>query len=214
MVAQPLGQAEVPAGRDVGLPRVVDPARPDRDRLLVQRRPVPEHVAGLLDAVVVPGPVRSRCGTTPRSVRDVPDVPLSILTVLIAVPLGTAFAIGIDRWRGRPASSANFFMLFSFVMPEIILGVSLFLLFSNLLEDAVRLGTTAQMLGLVTFQLSYPFIIVRARLLSIGSEFEEAAPGPRRLADPGVPRGPAADARRRRSSRASRSCSRTRSTTS
>ena len=30
-------------------------------------------------------------------------------------------------------------------------------------------------MGLVTFQLSYPFIIVRARLLSIGPEYEEAA---------------------------------------
>jgi spermidine/putrescine transport system permease protein len=100
---------------------------------------------------------------------------LSLLTVLIAVPLGTLFAIGIDRWRGRPASGANVFMLFSFVMPEIILGVSLFLLFTNLLDNLVRLGTTAQLLGLVTFQLSYPVIIVRARLLSIGPEFEEAA---------------------------------------
>jgi len=100
---------------------------------------------------------------------------LSIVTMVVAVPLGTAFAIGIDRWHGRPAATANFFMLFSFVMPEIILGVSLFLLFSNLLEGVMRLGTTAQILGLVTFQISYPVIIVRARLLSIGPEFEEAA---------------------------------------
>ncbi|HYZ14494.1 MAG TPA: ABC transporter permease [Actinomycetota bacterium] len=100
---------------------------------------------------------------------------LSLITVLLAVPLGTAFAIGIDRWRGRPASTANFFMLFSFVIPEIILGTSLFLLFTNLLRNAVSLGTTAQVIGLVTFQLSYPVIIVRARLLSIGPEYEDAA---------------------------------------
>ena len=100
---------------------------------------------------------------------------LSIVTMIVSVPLGTAFAIGIDRWRGRPAATANFFMLFSFVMPEIILGVSLFLLFSNLFEGVVQLGTTAQILGLVTFQISYPVIVVRARLLSIGAEFEEAA---------------------------------------
>jgi len=100
---------------------------------------------------------------------------LSTLTVLLAVPLGTAFAIGIDRWHGRPASTANFFMLFSFVMPEIILGVSLFLLFQNLFKNAIHLGTGAEFLGLVTFQMSYPVIIVRARLLSIGPEYEEAA---------------------------------------
>jgi spermidine/putrescine transport system permease protein len=100
---------------------------------------------------------------------------LSFLTVLFAVPLGTAFAIGIDRWHGRPAKTANFGMLLSFVVPEIILGVSLFLLFTNLIDNLVPLGTFAQTLGLVTFQLSYSVIIVRARLLSIGPEYEEAA---------------------------------------
>jgi spermidine/putrescine transport system permease protein len=99
---------------------------------------------------------------------------LSSLTMLIAVPLGTAFAIGLDRWRGRVAAGANFAVLLSFVMPEIILGVALFLLFTNLFKDLVHLGTFAQILGLVTYQVSYPVIIVRARLLSIGKEYEEA----------------------------------------
>jgi spermidine/putrescine transport system permease protein len=65
-------------------------------------------------------------------------------------------------------------MLLSFVLPEIILAVALLFLFTNLLK-AVQLGTIAQLLGLVTFQLSYPVIICRARLLSIGNEYEEAA---------------------------------------
>jgi spermidine/putrescine transport system permease protein len=98
---------------------------------------------------------------------------LSFLTMLIAVPLGVAFAIGIDRWRGRLAKGASFLMLLTFVMPEIIIGVAMQLVFQHLLK-AVHLGTTAQVLGLVTYQISYPVIIVRARLLSIGKEFEEA----------------------------------------
>jgi len=100
---------------------------------------------------------------------------LSILTVLIAVPLGTLFAIGIDRWHGRPARSANFLMLLSFVVPEIILGVSLYILFTALFKNVIPLGTNAQLLGLIAYQISYPVIIVRARLLSIGPEYEEAA---------------------------------------
>ncbi|MGQ0669444.1 MAG: ABC transporter permease [Actinomycetota bacterium] len=103
------------------------------------------------------------------------SVKLSVLTMLIAVPLGTSFAIALDRWRGRPASVANFAMLFSFLIPEIIVGVSLFLVITFLLRDFVKVGTTAQVIGLVTYQLSYPVIVVRARLLSIGKEYEEAA---------------------------------------
>jgi spermidine/putrescine transport system permease protein len=98
---------------------------------------------------------------------------LSFLTMIIAVPLGVAFAIGIDRWRGRLATGASFLMLLTFVMPEIIIGVSMLLVFQHLLSF-VHLGTNAQVLGLVTYQISYPVIIVRARLLSIGKEYEEA----------------------------------------
>jgi spermidine/putrescine transport system permease protein len=99
---------------------------------------------------------------------------LSFLTMFIAVPLGVLFAIGISRWRGPAPAGANFLMLFSFVIPEIIIGISMFLFFTYTLKF-IHLGTSAQLLSLVTYQISYPVIIVRARLLSIGKEYEEAA---------------------------------------
>jgi len=99
---------------------------------------------------------------------------LSFLTMFIAVPIGVAFAIGISRWRGPAPAGASFLMLFSFVIPEIIIGISMFLFFTYLLK-VVHLGTGAQLLSLVTYQVSYPVIIVRARMLSIGREYEEAA---------------------------------------
>jgi spermidine/putrescine transport system permease protein len=99
---------------------------------------------------------------------------LSLYTTVIAVPLGVAFAIGVDRWRSRPASVANFVMVFSFVIPELIFGVALFFVF-NTMFTSVHLGTLAETLGLVTWNLSWPAIIVRARLVSIGRQYEEAA---------------------------------------
>lgn len=99
---------------------------------------------------------------------------LGLLTTLVAVPLGVAFALGLDRWRGRVPAGANIVMLLSFVIPEIVLGVGLFAMVS-LLATPFTLGTTAQVVGLVTFQLSYPVVIVRARLLMIGPQYEEAA---------------------------------------
>ena len=99
---------------------------------------------------------------------------LSILVVLIAVPFGVLFALGLDRWRGRAAGSANFVMLFSFITPEIAVGVGLFLLFTQALHPHLQ-GFPAQVLGLSMYEMAYAVIIVRARLLSIGREYEEAA---------------------------------------
>jgi len=99
---------------------------------------------------------------------------LGLLTTAVAVPLGVIFALGLDRWRGRLPAGANILMLLSFVMPEIVLGVGLFYMVT-LLQTPFDLGTIAQVVGLVTFQLSYPVVIVRARLLTIGPQYEEAA---------------------------------------
>jgi spermidine/putrescine transport system permease protein len=99
---------------------------------------------------------------------------LSVLTTLIAVPLGVAFAIGADRWRGPTASTFSFVMIFSFVMPELIFGVAMFFVF-NALFTTVHLGTLAEVLGLVTWNVSWPAIIVRARMVTIGRQYEEAA---------------------------------------
>jgi spermidine/putrescine transport system permease protein len=99
---------------------------------------------------------------------------LAALTTVVAVPLGVGFALALDRWRGRTAASTNFLMMFSFITPELILAVSLFLLFVNAF-DVIGLGTGAQLAGLVVLSLAYPVIVVRARLVSLGREFEEAA---------------------------------------
>ena len=99
---------------------------------------------------------------------------LASLTMLIATPLGVALAIGLARWHGRGAKPSNMLMLFPLVTPEIVMGVALFLVFIYLF-DFVSLGTQAQTLGHVTFTLSYVVIVVRARLLGIGREYEEAA---------------------------------------
>ena len=99
---------------------------------------------------------------------------LSVYTTLIAVPLGVAFALGINRWRGAAASTFNFVMIVSFVIPELIFGVAMFFVFTALFT-AVHLGTLAETLGLVTWNVSWPAIIVQARLVTLGRQYEEAA---------------------------------------
>ena len=101
-------------------------------------------------------------------------VRLSAYTTLIAVPLGVAFALGINRWRGITSSAFNFVMLLSFVIPELIFGVAMFFVFT-VLFTSVHLGTLAEVLGLVTWNVSWPAIIVQARLATLGRQYEEAA---------------------------------------
>ena len=99
---------------------------------------------------------------------------LAVITTLIAVPLGVMFAIALDRWRGRIPAGANFLALLTFVIPEIALAIGL-LFMVTFLATPFGLGTWAQVIGLVTFQLAYPIVICRARLLTIGTQYEEAA---------------------------------------
>jgi spermidine/putrescine transport system permease protein len=100
---------------------------------------------------------------------------LAAITMPIATILGVGLAIGLARWRGRGSGSANALMLFPLVTPELVMGTALFLIFANLFDTFVRLGTTAQVLGHVTFSLSYVVIVSRGRLFAIGREYEEAA---------------------------------------
>jgi spermidine/putrescine transport system permease protein len=99
---------------------------------------------------------------------------LAVLTTVICVPIGVGFAIGIDRWRTRTSAGLNFVMIFSFVVPELLLAVALFMLVTQALTF-IRLGTVAEVAGLVVWNISWPAIIVRARLASIGKTYEEAA---------------------------------------
>jgi spermidine/putrescine transport system permease protein len=104
----------------------------------------------------------------------VQTVRLSVYVTLITVPLGVAFALGINRWRGAVASTFNFTMILSFVIPELIFGVAMFFVFTRLFTT-VGLGSLAEILALVTWNISWPALIVQARLATLGRQYEEAA---------------------------------------
>jgi spermidine/putrescine transport system permease protein len=99
---------------------------------------------------------------------------LAGLCMLIATPIGVAMAIGLQRWRGRASNAANGLMLVPIVTPEIVFGVALFLVFSQLYTGLPD-GLTRQLLGHVTFTISFVVVIVRGRLAAIGTQYEEAA---------------------------------------
>ncbi|NQW33323.1 MAG: ABC transporter permease [Acidimicrobiaceae bacterium] len=99
---------------------------------------------------------------------------LSFSTMLIVTPLGITLAIGAQRIRGRSKIVVQGLTSAPLITPEIVVGAALLITFTRLFT-MIPLGYTAQLLGNVTFSLSSVVIIVRARLISIGSSFEEAA---------------------------------------
>ena len=75
---------------------------------------------------------------------------------------------------GYTASTANFLMILSFVIPELIFGAAMFFVFTKLFKP-IGLGTLAEVLALVTWNVSWPALIVQARLVTMGRQHEEAA---------------------------------------
>ena len=99
---------------------------------------------------------------------------LAVSTLLIVTPLGIALAIGSQRIRGRNAKFVQSLTSTPLITPEIVVGAALLLTFTRFFT-AIPLGFAAQLLGNVTFSLASVVVIVRARLVSIGASFEEAA---------------------------------------
>jgi spermidine/putrescine transport system permease protein len=99
---------------------------------------------------------------------------LALLTMLVATPLGVAFAVGLARWKSRAATASDAVLLLPLVTPEIVSGVALFLVFTSL-YGSVPLGRPAQLIGHVTFSVPFVVVVVRARLQTIGPMYEEAA---------------------------------------
>ena len=101
-------------------------------------------------------------------------VKLGISVTILTLIIGVAFGIGIHRWRSKTSIGFNFVMVFSYVVPELIFATALFFVFTQLFTG-ISLGTAAEILGLITWNISWPAIIVMARLNAIGPSYEEAA---------------------------------------
>ncbi|HYH89842.1 MAG TPA: ABC transporter permease [Solirubrobacteraceae bacterium] len=97
---------------------------------------------------------------------------IAVVTMLIGTLLGTLLAFGLVRARTRWAGTANVLMLVPLVTPEIVAGVSAFLLFTQV---GMQLSLATITLAHITFSISYVTVVVRARLAALNPEVEQAA---------------------------------------
>jgi spermidine/putrescine transport system permease protein len=100
------------------------------------------------------------------------SIEIAAITTVVATALGTGLALGTIRSRTRVARATGMFLLIPLVTPEIVAGVSAFVLFAQV---GVALSLTTIILAHITFSISYVTIVVRGRLAAMGSELEEAA---------------------------------------
>jgi putrescine transport system permease protein len=98
---------------------------------------------------------------------------VSVISATVATVLGTMAALALTRWtrfRGRLLFSGMVFA--PLVMPEVITGLSLLLLFVSLGFDR---GITTVTLAHITFTMCYVAVVVQSRLVSFDRSLEEAA---------------------------------------
>ncbi|MFZ9746146.1 MAG: ABC transporter permease [Opitutaceae bacterium] len=93
-------------------------------------------------------------------------------TTLLAVVLGTAGAWLLQRYRFPGRDVIESLVNLPMVMPEILLGISLLVLFAL---AGVGLGFTTVIIGHVTFSFPFVLVAVRARLQGLDPALEEAA---------------------------------------
>jgi spermidine/putrescine transport system permease protein len=94
------------------------------------------------------------------------------ISTTLATVLGTAAALAVYRSRGRSGVIVHSFMYMPILIPDIVMGLSLLVLFSQLHWE---LGKLTVITAHVTFSLSYVYILVTARLEGIARQLEEAA---------------------------------------
>jgi spermidine/putrescine transport system permease protein len=99
---------------------------------------------------------------------------VALIAVVVSTTLGTLLGLGLARLRNRyVGGAAETLILLPMVAPEIILGISLLLLFAQLFSAN---GSLAQIsIAHITFCLSFVAVVVRARAVNLDPHFEEAA---------------------------------------
>jgi len=104
---------------------------------------------------------------------------IAFISATIATILGTLAGLALTRmgrFRGRILFTGM--IVAPLVMPEVITGLSLLLLFVSL-QDFIgwpgERGATTIMIGHITFSMAYVAVIVQSRLMSMDQSLEEAA---------------------------------------
>jgi len=97
---------------------------------------------------------------------------VGFISTLVATVLGTMIALALARHRFRGRTLLEGLLYLPIVTPEIVVGISLLLLFATL---HMALGIATIVVAHVAFSVSFVTVVVRARLEGMDRTLEEAA---------------------------------------
>lgn len=97
---------------------------------------------------------------------------IALASTLVSGILGTLGAFGMHRYDFRGKKLLDALLYIPIVIPEIVMGISLLMLFSIL---QFKLGIFTIILAHVTFSLPFVIVTVRAKLASFDPYLEEAS---------------------------------------
>ncbi len=97
---------------------------------------------------------------------------IGVLTMLIAGTIGSLLGLALGRHRFRGQGTTNLVMFAAICAPEVVLGAALLSLF---LLVGIATGFMAILIAHVMFTISFVAITVRARVITLDPNLEEAA---------------------------------------
>lgn len=97
---------------------------------------------------------------------------VALVSTIAATAFGTLLALALERHRFRGRAALDAAVTLPIVTPEIVMGISLLLLFAAL---RVPLGMTTVIVAHIAFNVSFVVVVVRARLAGMDPALEEAA---------------------------------------
>ena len=98
---------------------------------------------------------------------------VAIIAVAVSTVLGSLLGLGLARLRFRGSGATETLILLPMVTPEIIMGISLLMFFTQLTGWIPAVGRIS--LAHITFCISYVAVVVRARASGMDPKLEEAA---------------------------------------
>jgi spermidine/putrescine transport system permease protein len=97
---------------------------------------------------------------------------IAVISTLVATILGTLVALALHRYRFPGYNVSETMMYIPIVIPEVIMGISLLVLFVTL---NFQLGLVTITLAHIAFNVPFVALVVRARLHGYDNSIDEAA---------------------------------------